>query len=104
LLKIIFESLPRALALKYDPTEKYLWFLPLGGTGEIGMKINLYRHNGQWLMIDCGVRFFTNHPWFPSPFSLLLLGKHSRLLLHQNQACFHQPLSTFLGIKGDATL
>ena len=58
-LPIIIESLPRALALKYDPTEKDLWFLPLGGTGEIVMNINLYRHNGQWLMIDCGVRFFT---------------------------------------------
>jgi ribonuclease J len=43
--------------LKYDPTEKDLWFLPLGGTGEIGMNINLYGHNGQWLMVDCGVTF-----------------------------------------------
>jgi ribonuclease J len=48
--------------LKYDPTEKDLWFLLLGVTGEIGMNINLYVHNGQWQMIDCGVRFFTNHP------------------------------------------
>ncbi len=43
--------------MKYDPTEKDLWFLPLGGTGEIGMNINLYGHNGQWLMVDCGVTF-----------------------------------------------
>jgi ribonuclease J len=48
--------------LKYEPTEKDLWFLLLGVTGEIGMNINLYGHNGQWQMIDCGVRFFTNHP------------------------------------------
>ncbi|HSG04204.1 MAG TPA: ribonuclease J [Marinobacterium sp.] len=34
-----------------------LWFLPLGGTGEIGMNMNLFGHNGQWLMVDCGVTF-----------------------------------------------
>ena len=34
-----------------------LWFLPLGGTGEIGMNMNLYGHGGQWLMVDCGVTF-----------------------------------------------
>ena len=34
-----------------------LWFVPLGGTGEIGMNLNLYGHNGQWLMVDCGVSF-----------------------------------------------
>ncbi|WOD06242.1 ribonuclease J [Marinomonas sp. GJ51-6] len=31
--------------------------MPLGGTGEIGMNMNLYGHDGQWLMIDCGVSF-----------------------------------------------
>jgi ribonuclease J len=34
-----------------------LAFLPLGGTGEIGMNLNLYRCNGQWLAIDCGLGF-----------------------------------------------
>jgi ribonuclease J len=34
-----------------------LYFLPLGGTGEIGMNLNLYCHAGQWLMLDCGVTF-----------------------------------------------
>ncbi|WP_111655750.1 ribonuclease J [Isoalcanivorax indicus] len=34
-----------------------LWFLPLGGCGEIGMNLNLYGHNGQWLMVDCGITF-----------------------------------------------
>ena len=34
-----------------------LAFLPLGGTGEIGMNLNLYRHAGQWLAIDCGIGF-----------------------------------------------
>ena len=39
------------------PTCKDFWFLPLGGTGEIGMNMNLYGHAGQWLMVDCGVSF-----------------------------------------------
>jgi ribonuclease J len=34
-----------------------LSFLPLGGTGEIGMNLNLYRCNGKWLAIDCGIGF-----------------------------------------------
>ena len=34
-----------------------LVFLPLGGTGEIGMNLNLYHLNGQWMMVDCGVMF-----------------------------------------------
>jgi ribonuclease J len=34
-----------------------LAFVPLGGTGEIGMNLNLYRHAGQWLAVDCGIGF-----------------------------------------------
>ncbi len=34
-----------------------LAFLPLGGTGEIGMNLNLYRLDGQYLAIDCGIGF-----------------------------------------------
>lgn len=43
--------------LAMTPDEHDLWFLPLGGTGEIGMNLNLYGHDGQWLMVDCGVTF-----------------------------------------------
>ena len=39
------------------PEHQDFWFLPLGGTGEIGMNMNLYGHDGQWLMVDCGVIF-----------------------------------------------
>lgn len=39
------------------PQLQDLWFLPLGGCGEIGMNLNLYGHDGQWLMVDCGVTF-----------------------------------------------
>ncbi|GGN37111.1 MULTISPECIES: ribonuclease J [Marinomonas] len=45
------------------PSREDLWFLPLGGTGEIGMNMNLYGHDGQWLMVDCGVSF--NEPLSP---------------------------------------
>lgn len=34
-----------------------LWFVPLGGSGEIGMNLNLYGCDGQWLMVDLGVTF-----------------------------------------------
>ena len=37
------------------------YFLPLGGTGEIGMNLNLYGYSQEskeeWIMIDCGVTF-----------------------------------------------
>jgi len=39
------------------PDRHDLWFLPLGGTGEIGMNLNLYGHDDAWLMVDCGVTF-----------------------------------------------
>lgn len=39
------------------PDASDFWFLPLGGTGEIGMNLNLYGHDGRWLMVDCGVTF-----------------------------------------------
>ena len=34
-----------------------LLFLPLGGAGEIGMNLNLYCYDGQWLMVDLGITF-----------------------------------------------
>ena len=37
-----------------------LAFLPLGGTGEIGMNLNLYRCDGHWLAVDCGIGFGGN--------------------------------------------
>lgn len=32
-------------------------FLPLGGSGEIGMNLNLYYYKGKWLMVDLGAGF-----------------------------------------------
>ena len=34
-----------------------LLFVPLGGTGEIGMNFNLYACDGAWLAVDCGMGF-----------------------------------------------
>ncbi|RYD53745.1 MAG: ribonuclease J [Sphingomonadales bacterium] len=34
-----------------------LLFVALGGSGEIGMNVNLYGCNGKWLMVDCGITF-----------------------------------------------
>lgn len=44
-----------------------LTFLPLGGTGEIGMNCNLYRYGERWLMVDCGVMFHREsvHEMYP---------------------------------------
>ncbi len=34
-----------------------IYFLPLGGTGEIGMNFNMYGYKNEWLIVDCGVTF-----------------------------------------------
>lgn len=43
----------------YTP-ENELLFLALGGSGEIGMNVNLYGSNGKWLMVDLGMTFGAN--------------------------------------------
>ncbi|MEP5566248.1 MAG: ribonuclease J [Halioglobus sp.] len=40
-----------------SPGPQDLWFVPLGGCGEIGLNLNVYGHNGQWLIVDCGIGF-----------------------------------------------
>jgi ribonuclease J len=37
--------------------ERGLWFVPLGGAGEIGMNLNLFACDDAWLMVDLGVTF-----------------------------------------------
>ena len=37
--------------------EDELLFLALGGSGEIGMNVNLYGCQGKWLMVDLGMSF-----------------------------------------------
>jgi ribonuclease J len=41
----------------YTPGDDGLYFLPLGGAGEIGMNLSLYGTAGKWLMVDLGVTF-----------------------------------------------
>lgn len=43
------------------PDDNRLLFLPIGGSGEIGMNLNLYGHKGKWLMVDCGMSFADTH-------------------------------------------
>ncbi|WP_241233512.1 ribonuclease J [Altericroceibacterium xinjiangense] len=43
----------------YTPQDELL-FLALGGSGEIGMNVNLYGCNGKWLMVDLGMTFSGN--------------------------------------------
>ena len=40
--------------------ENELLFLALGGSGEIGMNVNLYGCDGKWLMVDLGMTFGAN--------------------------------------------
>ncbi|MBW4329347.1 ribonuclease J [Stakelama sp. CBK3Z-3] len=40
-----------------------LIFLALGGSGEIGMNVNLYGTQGKWVMVDCGITFAD--PFYP---------------------------------------
>jgi ribonuclease J len=40
---------------RHDP--RALYFAALGGAGEIGMNLNLYGYEGDWLILDCGVTF-----------------------------------------------
>ena len=40
-----------------NPKKKSVCFLPLGGTGEIGMNCYLYHFDGKWLIVDLGVTF-----------------------------------------------
>lgn len=41
----------------YRPPDDALWYLSLGGAGEIGMNLSLYGTAGKWLIVDCGVTF-----------------------------------------------
>ncbi len=38
-------------------SDRSLFFLPLGGVGEIGLNCYLYGLEGRWMMVDCGIGF-----------------------------------------------
>lgn len=45
------------MSLDLDPNDDDLYFLPLGGSDEIGMNVNVYGYAGQFLMVDLGITF-----------------------------------------------
>ncbi len=45
---------------KYNENNDLL-FCPLGGSGEIGMNLNLYCSEGKWLMVDLGMTFANDY-------------------------------------------
>ena len=47
----------RGIVKKNYTPEDELLFLSLGGSGEIGMNVNLYGCQGRWLMVDLGMTF-----------------------------------------------
>ena len=59
-----YRNKPQEILPEYDnldeipvPGAQDLFFLPIGGSGEIGMNVNLYGHNNQWIMVDLGITF-----------------------------------------------
>ena len=47
--------------MNFKELKKELLFLPLGGSGGIGMNLNLYHYKGNWLIVDMGIGFADNH-------------------------------------------
>jgi ribonuclease J len=45
------------MAFDFKKFKDDLLFVPLGGSNEIGMNLNLYHFGGKWLMVDCGIGF-----------------------------------------------
>lgn len=42
--------------------KKDILFLPLGGSGEIGLNCNLYQYDGKWIIVDLGIGFTNTIP------------------------------------------
>lgn len=42
---------------KFDPDQKGFYFVPLGGSEQFGMNLNIYACDGDMLAIDCGLGF-----------------------------------------------
>lgn len=51
------------MAIDFKKFKDDLLFVPLGGSNEIGMNLNLYHFGGKWLMVDCGIGFAGE--WLP---------------------------------------
>jgi ribonuclease J len=49
------------MAFDFAKYQDELLFVPLGGSNEIGMNLNLYTYKGKWIMVDCGIGFANDH-------------------------------------------
>lgn len=49
------------MAFNFTEYNDDLLFVPLGGSNEIGMNLNLYRYKGKWLMVDFGIGFANDY-------------------------------------------
>lgn len=49
------------MPINFNEYKNDFLFVPLGGSNEIGMNLNLYHYQGKWLMIDCGIGFAEPH-------------------------------------------
>jgi ribonuclease J len=49
------------MAFKFQANKDNFYFVPLGGSNEIGMNLNLYHVDGKWLIIDMGIGFVDEH-------------------------------------------
>lgn len=49
------------MTLNFKKYKDDLMFVPLGGTGEIGINLYLYHYKGKWLIVDMGLGFADEH-------------------------------------------
>ena len=49
------------MAINLKEYKDKLLFIPLGGSNEIGINVNLYQYKGKWIMVDCGSGFADDH-------------------------------------------
>ncbi|MDR0407190.1 MAG: ribonuclease J [Holosporales bacterium] len=67
-----------------QPLKDGLYFLPLGGTNDIGMNFSLYACSHQWIAVDLGMGF-GKLPWqevlLPDPSSIVSYRQHLKGLL-----------------------
>jgi ribonuclease J len=71
------------MSLNLNPDDDGLYFLPLGGSDEIGMNVNLYGYAGQWLMVDLGITFGDD----TTPGVDVILPDISSIEPHRNKLC-----------------
>ncbi|AFX98779.1 metallo-beta-lactamase superfamily protein [Candidatus Endolissoclinum faulkneri L2] len=69
--------------LTIDESYENLYFLPLGGSDEIGMNVNLYGYSGKWLIIDLGITFGDD----TTPGVNIILPDISFIEPHRNDIC-----------------